>query len=244
MNLSLLQPREGGREWHPALGEVRYRVTELGWDPDEQVRRTLGIMRERVAEDAADPGFQARTKEMFDSSAYSEVPLVEQVWSHAQRGITFKRDEAIGMGVGGHEEVVEAIIRPKDMARYVDGGMAIGDCDDFSMYAACLLKCLNIPCEFVTVAANGDVPDQFSHVYVVAYPRNENGERMRMAVDASHGEYPGWEVPNRFGKMAAVGIVDQVGLFVGGTMLRVALWAGIWFGAKWAWRQLRGRTAA
>ncbi|MES2124071.1 MAG: hypothetical protein V4503_05225, partial [Gemmatimonadota bacterium] len=50
-----------------------------------------------------------------------------------------------------------------------------------------------IPCKFCTVAASEIAPDQYSHVYTVAYP---NGERVPM--DTSHGKYFGWQAPNWF----------------------------------------------
>ena len=110
------------------------------------------------------------------------------------------------------------------MARYVDQVIAIGDCDDFSMYLAALLTANGIACSFITVAADGHAPDQYSHVYVVAYPDGE-----RVACDASHGKYPGWEVPNAFGKIREwecadngggwLGMVAGVGLVIAGGWL-------------------------
>jgi len=176
---------------HAGLGRANYRVHEMGGNPDAQVGQTLGIMRERVLEDSRDPWFVRRAVGLGLVGG-SDWETCERVWGHVKRGIRFQRDEVTGDGVGGwaKDEVVEVIIRPVDMARYVDMGIATGDCDDFSMYGAALLTALNVGCSFITVAADGRDPRQFSHVYVIAYP---NGERL--ALDASHGEYPGWETP-------------------------------------------------
>jgi hypothetical protein len=114
------------------------------------------------------------------------------------------------------------------MAKFVGMGNATGDCDDFSMYLAGILTVYGIPTAFCTVAASNKAPDQYSHVYVVAYPRNAQGSRGRVALDASHGEFAGWEVPNVFGKLkewpvATVGhwseLVGWVALILAGIIL-------------------------
>lgn len=182
---------------HPTLGPVRFQARELGPFPDRQVALTIDVMRARAREDAQDPTFKARATGL--AGAGSDLDKTGRLWQHVKQSIQFSRDEPIAAGLNSvldPESVVEVIIRPVDMARYVDQGIAIGDCDDFSMYLAALLTANGIACSFITVAADGHAPDQYSHVYVVAYPGGE-----RIACDASHGGYPGWEVPNRFGKM-------------------------------------------
>ena len=89
----------------------------------------------------------------------------------------------------------------------------LGDCDDFSMYAASLLTALDIPCNFVTVAGDESNPNIFTHVYVAAYP---NGERV--VVDASHGPECGWEVYRPSGRKqewAVSGNAPNAGMSVG-----------------------------
>lgn len=180
---------------HPELGVVNYRVRELGGNPDGQVGTTVGVMRDRAVEDAQDPGFRQWAGMVTGNG--SERDKVESAFWHAKRGIRFQQDKDTGAGVGDvpGDQVVEVIVRPVDMMGYVQQGVAVGDCDDFSMYVAALLESQGIPCAFVTVAADGRDPGQYSHVYCVAYPGGE-----RVAVDASHGGWPGWEVPNEFGK--------------------------------------------
>jgi hypothetical protein len=154
-------------------------------------------MGQRASADAANPEFQAHAAEIFTGVPASGI--LPRAFDHVKRSIQFQRDEHIGLGFAGGspDDLVEVIIRPLDMARYVDQGIATGDCDDFAMYVAALLMTQGIPCKFCTVAASGAAPDQYSHVYAVAYP--PNGERVPM--DASHGDYPGWEVPNKYGKL-------------------------------------------
>lgn len=181
-----------GTATHSTLGAGRYRVTELGDNPDGQVARTMRRMGELVAEDAADPIFQAfanRTYAGIDPT--DKQAIIDRAFSTVKGAIKFQRDEVSGAGLGDASppDLVEFIVRPVDMCRYVDQGIAIGDCDDFSMLLACLLATRGISAKFCTVAAEDRAPDQYSHVYCVAYCDGQ-----RIPLDSSHGEYPGWEV--------------------------------------------------
>lgn len=227
-----------GSQYHPQLGEVKYRVENLAFEPDTQVGQTLRLMLERAAQDSSDPWFKQRAQGLAGEG--SEKSKAYNLYQHAWRKsghIRFQRDEITGAGIGGYpeDEVVEVSIRPIDMAKYVDEGKAIGDCDDFSTYLAALLKANGIACSFVTVGADERVPDQFSHVYVVAYPVDEWGQRERLPLDASHGEYPGWEVPNQFGKYKEWPVWDRVSWLIGNAVTTAALALGVWWGAKKIW---------
>ncbi len=241
MNLGKLS----GETWHPTMGKVRYNVREMSNNPDAQVGQTLGLMRERVAEDSSNPLFVSRVRRMFDVQMYpgvrgmgagkgvipgtaDEISLCEQAWAHTKENIKFQRDEVTGEGVGGFpgDEVIETIIRPMDMAQTIDSGNAVGDCDDFSMYLACCLKTLGIPCAFATTAADARDPRQFSHVYVVAYPMTPSGMRMRMPLDASHGEFPGWETEG-LGRFQEWPVVDRISLFVGNAVIQGLVVVGL-----------------
>ncbi len=73
----------------------------------------------------------------------------------------------------------------------------LGDCAIFSMLIATFLEIFGVPWEFVTVKANPEAPSLYSHVY----PRGITEDGVHVGLDASHGKYPGWEVPpaHRFG---------------------------------------------
>lgn len=246
-----------GETWHPVLGRVNYTVRQMSDNPESQVKQTLGVMRERVAEDSSNPLFVSRVKRMFDVRMYpgvrgmgagagvvpgttDEIDLARRVWAHTKQNIKFQRDEVTGEGVGGFpsSEVVETIIRPMDMAGNIDAGGAVGDCDDFSMYLACCLKSLGIPCSFVTIAADSRDPKQFSHVYVVAYPKSGNGMRVRMPLDASHGKYPGWE-KEEYGRYEEWPVLDRVSWLV----WNVATLGLVVVGAVFLFKGFAGRFA-
>lgn len=198
--------------YHDQLGDVRYTVRELPGSPDAQVAATVGVMWDRVKQDAQNPAFRAWTEEVLKDAGPNpgQVDVARAVWQHAHTGIRFQRDEGLGAGINGIADpgdIVEVIVRPVDMAEYVRRGVATGDCDDFSMYVAAMLTACGIQCNFATVAASAEDPSQYSHVYVVAYPvvgdkdlDRAAGEVVRMPVDASHGKFCGWEVPNQWGK--------------------------------------------
>lgn len=214
-----------GQAVHPVLGLANYTAREMSIDPDRQVAQTLGVMCERVQEDAKDLEFVQR---LFSLGLVGRTQreTCERVWEHAKQNIKFQRDEVTGLGVGGFSEqdIVEVIIRPQDMARYVDQGVATGDCDDFSMYVAALLTAAGVPCAFVTCAADARDPSQFSHVYVAAYPGGD-----RFVLDSSHGPCPGWEVRG-FGRLQEWPVTGQ--FVIGFVSSVVAAFAAVWLWHK------------
>jgi hypothetical protein len=62
------------------------------------------------------------------------------------------------------------------------------------MLCASMLSTLDVPVEFVTIAADPQDPTRFSHVY--CYAVLEDGSLL--AMDCSHGTRAGWEAPRAF----------------------------------------------
>jgi hypothetical protein len=215
---------------------LNYNIKALPLDADGQINQTLGLMRKRAAEDAENPWFKQRALSLAGLGG-SQADVARTLYGHVKAAnIHFTRDEVTGTGIQGldlgDDAVVETIIRPVDMALYIDQGKAIGDCDDFSMYLAALLKANGIPCAFATVAADSSVPDQFSHVYVVAYPDGQ-----RLPLDASHGQYPGWETENTYGKYAEWPVWDRLVQLLSNVVVGAgAIGLGIW-GFNWLKRE-------
>jgi len=168
-------------------------------DPDGQVAGTIDLMRRYVQEDSHSPEIQRDAQEAVGSLDPSHIPqqeIVSRVFGYVKSRVTFVGDELLAAGTGLEETgppVVEVLIRPKDMAVMCDQGTCqrMGDCDDFSMYAAALLTSLGVKTAFVTVAADRAQPNMFSHVYLAAY----TNEGERIPLDTSHGPRPGWETP-------------------------------------------------
>jgi hypothetical protein len=177
---------------HPEMGNVHMSIAQIGDDPDTQVENTIAYMRQYAIEDAATPEIRIDVSRACKplGSQYDPEARCAALWRWVKNKIQFKQDRDLSApleraGLARHP-VVEVLVRPIDISR----GASAGDCDDFSMYLASLLTASGIPCSFVTVAADPHQPENFSHVYIAAYP---NGRRIPL--DSSHGEAPGWEVP-------------------------------------------------
>jgi len=199
--------------YHPGLGQmVNYEVRELSDDPDEQVAQTIALMRGYVREDWNQGPV---IKDAGEVLAYSlGHDPVDAVYWYVRRRLLFTRDETIAQPFSFAADVVEALIRPVDMAVLPEGSK-IGDCDDYVMYAAALLKALGVESRFVTVAADPRDPGRYSHVYLAVY--HQGG---RIPFDASHGDYPGWETGSPYGKRREWNIfgpelAPMVGLLLG-----------------------------
>lgn len=223
-------PRRGVYD-HPALGPVRYQVTEVSDDPDTQVEQVIGMMRGYSLADAKSPMFR---QDVLQCSSMGYGDPVSDVWSYLNRfsgarGMRFVSDETTGAAwdeTYRWRPLVEALIRPVDQAWLSNPQ---GDCDDFSMYGAAQLAARGVPCSFATVAADDSDPSAYSHVYLVAYPQSGMYAGQRVPMDLSHGHALGWECANRFGKFRewpVTGGVNMLGLgliAVGGYFLYKAM---------------------
>lgn len=169
--------------------------------PDEQVADTIDLMANYVREDSQAPPIQEVAEDLsapYKWSGQEEEQYAERVFYYVQGLIRFQQDETTARPLAsslakvglGEYPVVEVLIRPVDMVtwRNTTGQPPAGDCDDYAMLTAALLRAKGVKASFVTVAADPRMPGQFSHVYVVAYPGGK-----RVPLDTSHGEYPGWE---------------------------------------------------
>ena len=221
---------------HPALGPVRYQITEISDDPDTQVEQTIALMKGYALADAANP------------TLYNEVATcaagdpIEDTWSFLSRKdgvrqMQFVHDEDTGRpwgDIGRWMPIVETLIRPVDQ---VVSLKPQGDCDDFAMYGAAHLLARWVPCSFCTVAADANTPSLYSHVYLVAYPRSGAHAGQRVPLDLSHGHHAGWETPNRFGKRREWPVSASpafgpcaiaAGILAGGFILYKMFAGGIW----------------
>jgi hypothetical protein len=221
-------------------GVTNYQVDVLPDDADGQIAGTIGIMTRYVREDR-------HSQEVVDLGRRivtpgSERGIVEGVWGWVHGRLGFLHDETLAAtalaGISadyGGAEIVETLVRPRDMAEACGRGECRGDCDDYAMLAAALIEAWGIPTSFVTVAADARDPSRYSHVYVAAYPRvgggNGGGERERIVVDASHGDYAGWEAENKYGKlrewaMDVPTMAEVIGLVLAFAAVVAAWWMG------------------
>lgn len=179
---------------HPDLGLCAYRLTQVSDDPDTQVSQVIDYMRAYANEDSRSPLI------VSDAALAHSMGVgdpCDDTWTYLARhggirSMQFQRDEATAAPVDldRWNPIVETLIRPADQAML---GQPVGDCDDFAMYGAAHLLSAGVPCSFVTVAADPNEPRMFSHVYLVAYPKDGRYAGMRVPLDLSHGHYLGWE---------------------------------------------------
>jgi hypothetical protein len=181
---------------HPAFGSapVQYQVTELPDDPDGQVAATIGLMRQYAKEDAGSPEVQSALRQAL--RAYPGVSPVEAIFRWTKARTTFQNDIDIvsriagGLKGVGNSPIIETLVRPRDLVVMTQ---PTEDCDGHAMFGASMLMAAGVPPSdiwFVTVAADPTDPSQFSHVYLAV-----SLSGLRVPLDISHGQYPGWEVP-------------------------------------------------
>ncbi len=103
------------------------------------------------------------------------------------------RDERQLENIFEQPESKELLITPEAL---LSMGQPQGDCDDFSMLCSSMLGACGIQCNFVTVAAEADLPDQFTHIYCIAVLDS----REQVPLDCSHGHSVGWELPIAYRK--------------------------------------------
>ncbi len=186
------------RVFHPDFGgPINVGATVLSDDPDTQVGQVIQMMREYSVADSESPEL------VYDGMrASSQGGPIPGTFRAVKSRLRFIQDESTAEPFTAWLKgpIVETLVRPIDMRRMQHPQ---GDCDDFSMSTAALLRAQGIPASFVTVAVDPDDPSRYSHVYVIADcsggvcgPQYEG----RVSLDTSHGEYPGWEAPNPFGK--------------------------------------------
>jgi hypothetical protein len=165
-----------------------YQIQPISSDADTQVAQTIADMRRYAVEDAAGPQIQMEAQQAVRESGGGGDPIYA-VWAWVKARMRFVQDADTGAGIQQalDDDVVEVLIRPRDMHTWGQG-----DCDDYVMYGAALLIALGVPVAFATVGADAGAPDLYTHVYLVAYPVGG----VRTPLDLSHGQYPGWETPN------------------------------------------------
>ncbi len=186
--------------YHPDFGTtVNYTFEPMPDDADAQVDVAIKKVCEYINADAQSPIMHEQAARCVEEGAGDPVT---GIWNHIKRCLRFRQDTDIANDLATDDprikDVVEVFIRPLDQALLIQlRGMGVEDCDGYTLYGACLLLCCGIPCNLVTIAADGDSPRRFSHIYVAAYiSPAEGGALKRVPLDFSHGLYPGWEGPH------------------------------------------------
>lgn len=166
-------------------------------NPEISTAQTIDLMRAYSRQGALTPQVREATalalslnrREPIDWSR--ERSNCERLWTWVRTHVTFREDETHLEGLGMPSKRAwdtELLITPQALLRMPN---PTGDCDDFSMLLGSMLVCCGMLTCFVTVAADPTQPGVWSHVYVATYLSDGS----RLALDASHGKYAGWEAP-------------------------------------------------
>jgi hypothetical protein len=191
----LESPPRRGAVYHPAFaGAARYAIEERPSESDDEANtaQTIARMAQYIREDAVSPIIR-QAAHAAAGSARDPRAEAEAVHAWIRAHVRYQPDEEIAAEMNGARPIVrrpnfaEVLIRPVDLLTMP---APAGDCDDFAMLTAAMLRALGVDSELVTVAADAADPESYSHVYVMA--KLDGGASL--ALDSSHGPYPGWEV--------------------------------------------------
>jgi hypothetical protein len=173
-------------------------------DPDEATAQTVQLMCDQIARSAQDPLVRECAKRAVlqwrggPAFALTRVPLgsdpttnpraiAESIWWWAKHQMKFVHHSKLIQVWLNEKDQLQLLIEPAVLVRM---RRMQGDCAIYTMLICALLDCFNVPWEIVTLAVDPEQPTIFSHVFPrVVLPDG------RIALDASHGRYPGWQVP-------------------------------------------------
>jgi hypothetical protein len=148
--------------------------------PDLQTAETIGRMARHVAASTTDAAvLRALRDAQADVAGLTATEKANRIFYWIKTHVAFREDPP--------ED--ELLIAPPALLAMRPPA---GDCDDFAMLVATMLVAARVPASFVTVAADPEDRSKFSHVYVEA--QTDQGP---LALDASHGPYPGWSAVER-----------------------------------------------
>jgi len=180
-----------GGDLQPYFGAGPVHGSLAAQSDDDELRtaHTVALMTRYAREDSRQPLIRrAALDAIRDLRPRNPRKEAAQVWAWVRRRVRLMEDAELAALAGvGEPTETEVLIRPVDLLSMVD---PVGDCDDYSMLTASMLRALGIPSAFRAIAADASQPDTYSHVYVVALI-----DGRELALDASHGPRPGWEAP-------------------------------------------------
>lgn len=198
---------QSGALLHPDFaGLTRYQITRRPDDDDAATAQTVAAMFGLMRADAINP-IVRRAAAAATQGNPADLPAA--VFRYVKSRVRFRDDAQAAAPLAGITDPAEAevLIRPVDLLTMPTPA---GDCDCHAMLTGALLLALGIEPELVTIAADPQHPETYSHVYARA--RTTRGS---IALDTSHGPAPGWEAPAagksrvwRLDEMQTLGAID------------------------------------
>lgn len=161
---------------------------------DNQVAtsQTVRRMCELIAESVGDEAVMACVRQaVAPSDLDSRQRIAAGCWDWCKRNIEFVPDDVLlfwELGIPPSAEELERLASPAVLARM---RKRQGDCDDFVMMLCAMVLSVGVPPAIKTFKCDHKQPWRWSHV--CAGVILEDGSLFPL--DASHGDYPGWQVP-------------------------------------------------
>lgn len=156
-------------------------------DPFEATHETVIYMCQLVGDSLEDGIVQVATQQ---AEQWAQMPRQDWagIWWWVKQHLQFvHHSKMLGEWIGMPDEL-QLLIRPDALLKMK---APKGDCAVYTMLVCAMLDSAGVPWEIVTVAVDPRMPGVFSHVY----PRAILPDGSRVVLDASHGKWPGWEVP-------------------------------------------------
>jgi len=166
----------------------------LSDDPDTATQQTVQEMCRQIHQAAGDPMVQRAARlAMAFAGGPANVSAIDACWWWVKHALRFKHHggmfEAWSSDLGDPSNKLQLLIAPDVLVRM---SRMEGDCAIYTMMLCAMLESLGIQWEIVTAAVDARQPEIFGHVWPRAVLPGGNRE----SLDASHGRYPGWQVPS------------------------------------------------
>ncbi len=183
----------------------RAQRVQLSDDPDTATAQTVQEMCRQIQAASVDPLVRAiafnavrtiRGGPLWMGSGVqpfaSPRVMAESCWWWCKHYMRFKHHgsmfEVWSKDLGDPRTKLQLLISPDVLVRM---NKLEGDCAIYTMMLCAMLSALGLRWEICTAAVDARQPDIFGHVW----PRAVLPEG-REPLDASHGKYPGWQVPS------------------------------------------------
>ncbi|HKM99463.1 MAG TPA: transglutaminase-like domain-containing protein [Candidatus Binataceae bacterium] len=164
---------------------IAYRTPLLNGEPG--TAQTIALMRRLIDQAVSDAQFVRFAIDIVRSvPAFEETSEVEALYSWVKRNIRFTKDPV----------TKEKLYPPAELLK-----IRAGDCDDIAMLLGALLIAIGYPARLITVSANAEQPNEFSHVYTEAEVPTGSGNWIPLDAARVDSQF-GLEPPTYFRKRA------------------------------------------
>jgi hypothetical protein len=177
---------------------------QLSEDPDTATMQTVQEMCRQINQAANDPLVQACARRAVAQFMGGPYWWFDAAWGRVEKMkadscfwwckhyLKFRHHsgmfEAWSADLGDPQTKLQLLISPDVLVRM---NRMEGDCAIYTMMLCTMLKALGVRYEICPAAVDHSQPQIFSHVFA----RCVLPDGTRETLDASHGPYPGWQVP-------------------------------------------------